>query len=293
MASSVVDGSGLGQSCPHNPRHHLAIMSITSHEDPRIQEITLKYFNEIASCKKELEKMRVNYRPVQSQLDISAVQNKSLENKLADCQKKLEAANKKNDSFHEHYWKLVEAEKAKEMEDLKKKLEEFQKQHDKEIVAKDLRIQTLELELSAVQKKSSDKILELQEQHEKKLSGKDLEIQQLEYKLAAAKKEISEKKSEEPGQLHVDLGKLYVELQETKKPQETLMAQLAAKDKEMEYLTDQLEAKDSEIQNRTEKIENLQEIIYDLQMTKVAKDKEIGKMTERLADFEAELACYM
>ncbi|KAF1759438.1 hypothetical protein GCK72_015905 [Caenorhabditis remanei] len=268
-------------------------MDSPSQEDPRIQEITLKYFNEIASCKKELETMKAKYRPLQTQLDISTVRNKSLENKLADCQKKLEAANKKNASFHEDYWKLVEVEKAEEMEDLKKKLEEFQKQHDKEIGGKDLKIQTLELELSAVQKKSSEKILELQEQNIKKFSGKDLEIQQLEITLAAAKKEISERKSEEPGQLHIDLGKLYVDLQEAKKPQETLMAQLAAKDKEMENLTDQLEAKDSEIQNRTEKIENLQEIIYDLQMTKVAKDKEIGKMTERLADLEAELACYM
>ena len=235
--------------------------------------------------------MRVNYRPVQSQLNVSTARNQSLENKLADCQKKLEAANKKNGSFHEHYWKLVEAEKAKEMEDLKKKLEEFQKQHDKEIVAKDLRIQTLELELSAVQKNSCEKILELKEQNIKTQSGKDLEIQQLEVKLAAAKKEISERKSE--ARLHIDLGKLYVGLQEAKKPQEALMAQLAAKDKEMEYLTEQLEAKDSEIQNRTEKINNLQEIIYDVQMTMMAKDRDIGKLKERVADLEAELCCYM
>ncbi|EFO90409.1 hypothetical protein CRE_01307 [Caenorhabditis remanei] len=266
-------------------------MSIPSQEDPRIQEITLKYFNEIASCKKELEKMKTNYRPLQTQLDISTVQNKSLENKLADTQKKLEAANKKTASFHEHYWKLVETEKAQEMEDLRNKLEEFQKQHEKEIVAKDLRIQTLELELSAVQKKSCEKILELKEQNAKKFSGKDLEIQQLEIKLAAAKKEISERKSE--AQLHIDLGKLYVGLQEAKKPQEALMAQLTAKEKEMENLTDQLEAKDSEIQNRTEKINNLQEIIYDVQMTMMAKDRDIGKLKERVSDLEAELCCYM
>ncbi|KAF1759433.1 hypothetical protein GCK72_015900 [Caenorhabditis remanei] len=266
-------------------------MNSPSQDDPRIQEITLKYFNEIASCKKELETMKAKYRPLQTQLDISTVRNKSLENKLADTQKKLEAANKKDGSFHEHYWKLVEVEKAKEMEDLKKKLEEFQKQHDKEIVAKDLRIQTLELELSAVQKKSCEKILELKEQNIKTQSGKDLEIQQLEVKLAAAKKEISERKSE--AQLHIDLGKLYVGLQEAKKPQEALMAQLTAKEKEMECLTDQLEAKDSEIQNRMEKIENLQEIIYDLQMTMIAKNGEIGKMQQRVSDLEAELCCYM
>ncbi|KAF1759421.1 hypothetical protein GCK72_015888 [Caenorhabditis remanei] len=56
-------------------------------------------------------------------------------------------------------------------------------------------------------------------------------------------------------QLHTELGKLYMQLQEAKKPQEALMSQLAAKDKEIEYLMEQLETKDSEIQNLKEMIQ--------------------------------------
>ncbi|EFO90380.1 hypothetical protein CRE_01261 [Caenorhabditis remanei] len=63
----------------------------------------------------------------------------------------------------------------------------------------------------------------------------------------------------EPTQLHTELGKLYMELQEAKKPQEALMSQLAAKDKEIEYLMEQhkakLAAKDSEIQKLKEMIQ--------------------------------------
>ncbi|KAF1759419.1 hypothetical protein GCK72_015886 [Caenorhabditis remanei] len=59
--------------------------------------------------------------------------------------------------------------------------------------------------------------------------------------------------SEPTFQLHTELGKLYMELQEAKKPQEALMARLAVKDKEIECLMEQLKAKlaakDSEIQN--------------------------------------------
>ena len=144
----------------------------------------------------------------------------------------------------------------------------------------ELKMRTLQLELSTVQKKSCEKILELQEQHDKKLSRKDLEIQQLEIMLAGARKEnireeltrleiqkfdaqeqVSVKDTEmmpnhveipqsnKPTLLHIDLGKLYLDLQEAKKPQEALMAQLAAKDKEIENLTDQLEAKDQEATN--------------------------------------------
>ncbi|EFO90361.1 hypothetical protein CRE_01263 [Caenorhabditis remanei] len=60
-------------------------------------------------------------------------------------------------------------------------------------------------------------------------------------------------------ELHIELGKLYMKLQEAKKPQKALMAQLAVKDKEIECLMEQLEAKlaakDSEIQNLKEMIQ--------------------------------------
>ncbi|EFO90394.1 hypothetical protein CRE_01294 [Caenorhabditis remanei] len=52
---------------------------------------------------------------------------------------------------------------------------------------------------------------------------------------------------------------IYMELQEVKKPQEALIAQLADKNKEIEYLMEQhrakLAAKDSEIQNLKEMIQ--------------------------------------
>ncbi|EFO90430.1 hypothetical protein CRE_01254 [Caenorhabditis remanei] len=328
-------------------------MDSPSQEDPRIQEITLKYFNDVAFYR------RLQLERNQERFDDLLMEKNNYREKLADSQKNLEAANKRNGLFNEHYWKLVEVKKEQEMEELRnelkkfqkhhvkeiqeletklaasreesaRKIQELQKKHDKDIGGKDLKIQTLEFELSAVQKKSSDKVLELQEQHDKKLSGKDLEIQQLEIKLAAAKKEITdktqevqekldkvsvkdtkqiipnhennfqEKKCEEPTQLHIDLGKLYMDLQEAKKPQEALMARLAAKGQEIIYISEQhkakLAAKDSEIQRLTEMVqhgdeknENLQEVIDKLQKMMDAKDREIRATNERVADLEAEL----
>ncbi|KAF1759418.1 hypothetical protein GCK72_015885 [Caenorhabditis remanei] len=206
----------------------------------------------------------------------------------------------------------------------------------------ELKMRTLELELSAVQKKSSEKIQELQEQHGKKLSGKDQEIQQLEIKLAVAKKEISEEElqeqleevsvkdtemrdhvetpqSKEPTLHDIDLGKLYME--EAKKLQEALMAQLAAKDKEIGYLTEQhkgklvakdqeitnireqhiskIVARDSEIQRLTEKVKNVDErnenqrkSICHFQQTIIANDQEIKALKERVTELEKDLEYY-
>ncbi|KAF1749629.1 hypothetical protein GCK72_026097 [Caenorhabditis remanei] len=71
------------------------------------------------------------------------------------------------------------------------------------------------------------------------------------------------KKIAEPTHIYIELGKLYVELQEAKKPQEAVGAQLAAKEKEIEYLTKQheakLAAKDSEIQNLKETVKEEEE----------------------------------
>ncbi|EFO90388.1 hypothetical protein CRE_01291 [Caenorhabditis remanei] len=119
--------------------------------------------------------------------------------------------------------------------------------------------------------------------------------------------------SKEPTQLHIDLGKLYMELQEAKKPQEALMTQLAAKDKEVECLTDQLEAKDQEatnireqhisklaardsevrrwkenVKDLDERNENQRKSIYHYRQILKEKDRDIEALKERVPELEAE-----
>ncbi|EFO90412.1 hypothetical protein CRE_01308 [Caenorhabditis remanei] len=120
--------------------------------------------------------------------------------------------------------------------------------HAKQIEDKDLKIQTLETQLAASQEERKNMKL-LNQQGLMEVSQKALQKKET---LGQEKKEVV---SEPTTQLHTELGKLYVELQEAKKPQEALMAQLAAKDKEIENLTKQydakLTAKDLEIQKKT------------------------------------------
>ncbi|EFO90396.1 hypothetical protein CRE_01293 [Caenorhabditis remanei] len=181
------------------------------------------------------------------------------------------------------------------------KILELQEQHAKKLNGKDLDIQQLEIKLAVAKKETSEK--ELQEN----ISGNSLEKRELskkfhaqeqlekvsvkdagmQYHVEKPKSNLQEKKSDEPTQLHIDLGKLYVELQEAKKPQEALMAQLAAKDKEIEYVMEQhkakLVAKDSEIQNLKEMIQGGDEMNENL----MAKDPEVEYLTRQ---HEAKLA---
>ncbi|EFO90404.1 hypothetical protein CRE_01314 [Caenorhabditis remanei] len=108
------------------------------------------------------------------------------------------------------------------------KLNVLKEKHVKQIESKG---QDLTTRLSGVEKQTVDKIMELTNEQKKK-------------------DEV----------VHIELGRVYMELQEAKKPQEALMARLAAKDKGIEYLTKQheekLAAKDSEIQRLTENVKD-------------------------------------
>ncbi|KAF1759426.1 hypothetical protein GCK72_015893 [Caenorhabditis remanei] len=120
--------------------------------------------------------------------------------------------------------------------------------------------------------------------------SKNQGIQDLATRLSGAEQQTGDKIMELTNELkkkdevvHIELGRLYLELQEAKKPQEALMARLAAKDKGIEYLTKQheekLAAKDSEIQNLTimvqeggvknknheEMIANLRKVMFTMQ----------------------------
>ncbi|KAF1759441.1 hypothetical protein GCK72_015908 [Caenorhabditis remanei] len=313
-------------------------LAVASQKERKLQEQHVKEMRGKDSLIQELESkltasQEENARKIQDK-DLDLQKEITLKEENARKIQELEKVHQKN--ARDTVVKTILLENVHQISS--NKILKLQEQHDKDIGAKDLKIQMLELELSTVQKNSCEKILKLQEQHDKRLCGKDLEIQQLEIKLAAAKKEISEKelqehtlleiqafdaqnqcekvsvknteqmpnhvekpksdlqekKSEEPTLLHIDLGKLYMELQEAKKPQEALTAQLAAKDKEIVYLTKQqkskLAAKDSKILILTEKNENLQEIIYKHQMTMMAKDRQLEALKEKVADLEAELA---
>ncbi|EFO90395.1 hypothetical protein CRE_01310 [Caenorhabditis remanei] len=101
--------------------------------------------------------------------------------------------------------------------------------------------------------------------------------------LCQKKKEVvSEPASQHHTELHTELGKLYMELQEAKKPQDALMDQLAAKEKEIEYLMGQLEVKNSEIKNLKDMIQGGDEMNENL----LAKD---GKIEAFVADWVAKL----
>ncbi|KAF1759431.1 hypothetical protein GCK72_015898 [Caenorhabditis remanei] len=130
------------------------------------------------------------------------------------------------------------------------KLTVLRKEHAKQVEGMNLELQLLKTQ---------------QEQHVKELNDKDLAIQDLAIRLSAAEQQTIDKMMELTNELkkkdevaHIELGKLYMDLQEAKKPQDALMARLAAKNKGIEYLTKQhetkLAAKDSEIQRLTEMV---------------------------------------
>ncbi|KAF1759423.1 hypothetical protein GCK72_015890 [Caenorhabditis remanei] len=150
-----------------------------------------------------------------------------------------------------------------ELQTLQCKLTACQEQHVKELNDKDRTIQELKTRLSERQivhtvmvlRNLNNRLsLEVQKLQEESIKAERFHQGQMEIlKRALQKKETlrQEKKEVVPEltQFHTELGKLYMELQEAKKPQEALMAQLVDKDKEIEYLMEQLEAKDSEILN--------------------------------------------
>ncbi|EFO90432.1 hypothetical protein CRE_01317 [Caenorhabditis remanei] len=87
------------------------------------------------------------------------------------------------------------------------------------------------------------------------LTDYEIKIQKLENTLEIQKLEIQKLEKEkipEPTHLYIELGKLYMELQEAKRPHDD---QLAVKDKEIEYFMKKLEAKDLEIQNLKDSVQ--------------------------------------
>ncbi|EFO90424.1 hypothetical protein CRE_01255 [Caenorhabditis remanei] len=178
-----------------------------------------------------------------------------------------------------------------ELKTLEDELKTGQEQHAKELNDKDLAIRELKARLSAAEQQTADQLVEFTNEKDR-LS---LSIQKIQEDCLKAErglqdvrvmlKEVQRQKekeatSEPTTQLHIELGKLYMELQEAKKPQE---AQLAAKKKEMEYLTKQheekLAAKDLEIERLTENVKdgkkeienhekmiaNLRKVIYSME----------------------------
>ncbi|KAF1759432.1 hypothetical protein GCK72_015899 [Caenorhabditis remanei] len=209
---------------------------------------------------------------------------KELNNKnlvIGDLETRLSAADQR--TVINEQLKVLQEEHVKKMKNkdleiqtLQDKLAASHEQHAKELTNKDLVIK----ELPAAELQTVDKVMELTNEN-KRLS---LGIQKLQKEKVFAEKRLQslgvmlqeklrqkedvQKKKEEVvskpttqlhTELHTELGKLYMELQESKKPQEALMAQLAAKDMEIEYLMEQhkakLAAKDSEIQNLKEMIQ--------------------------------------
>ncbi|EFO90363.1 hypothetical protein CRE_01316 [Caenorhabditis remanei] len=154
------------------------------------------------------------------------------------------------------------------------KLKVVQEQHVEQIEGMDREIQTLEEKLAACQ-----------EQHVKELNDKDLAIQELKARLSAAEQNKKEVVTE-PTQLQTELGKLYLELQEAKKPQEALMARLAAKNKGIEYLTKQYEAK---LAAKDSEIERLTEIVKDGEEKKKIRMEMVANLRKKIFAKESEI----
>ncbi|KAF1759428.1 hypothetical protein GCK72_015895 [Caenorhabditis remanei] len=175
-----------------------------------------------------------------------------------------------------------------EIQTLQEKLATGQGQHAKVLNDKDLPIQELETRLPAAEQQPVYKILEFTNENNLRslmLQVDSIRARPLGVKGLQKKLQVPQKKKKvvpKPTQLHTELGKLYIELQEAKKPQEALMAQLAAKDKEIEYLMEQLEGKNSEIQNLKEMIQEGDEMNENV----MAKD---GKIEAFVADWVAKL----
>ncbi|EFO90389.1 hypothetical protein CRE_01258 [Caenorhabditis remanei] len=166
---------------------------------------------------------------------------------------------------------VLRKEHAKQVEGMNLELQLLktqQEQHVKELNDKDLVIQDLAIRLSASEQQTIDKMMELTNEKDRhsqvihKFREESLLAERrLESVRMMLKGNLRQKMKEvdlELTQLHTELGKLYIELQEAKKSQEALMARLAAKNKGIEYLTRQheakLAAKDSEIQRLTKMV---------------------------------------
>ncbi|EFO90410.1 hypothetical protein CRE_01260 [Caenorhabditis remanei] len=189
-----------------------------------------------------------------------------------------------------------------EIQTLQDKLAACQDHHSKVLNDKDRTIQELKTRLSERQtvhtvmvltnenNRLSLKIKKLQEDSikaERFYQGQmDILVSALQTKetLRQEKKEVVP----EATQLHTELGKLYMELQEAKKPHEALMAKLAQKDKEIEYLMEQLEAKDSEIQNLKEMIQGGDEMNEKAVMADWMAELENEKKIENGRDGQSE-----
>ncbi|EFO90400.1 hypothetical protein CRE_01305 [Caenorhabditis remanei] len=254
---------------------------------------------------KELTNKNLEYQALEDKLVASQEQHvKDINDKdlvIGDLETHLAAAEQqtidKLKVLQEQHDKQIKG-KDLELQTLQDKLVAGQEQHVKELNDKDLLIQELETRLPAAEVQTGDKVMELTNENNRLSLG----IQKLQKEKAFAEKrhqslgvmlqetlrqkEDVQKKKEEvvskpttqrhaDSELHTELGKLYMELQEAKKPQEALMARLAAKDKEIEYLMEQhkakLAAKDSEIQNLKEMIQGGDEMNENL----MAKDPEV------------------
>ncbi|EFO90385.1 hypothetical protein CRE_01253 [Caenorhabditis remanei] len=186
-----------------------------------------------------------------------------------------------------------------ELKTLEDELVAGQEQHIKELNEKDLKIQELETRLSAAKQQTTDQLVEFTNEKDRlsldmqKLQEECLKAERSLQDVRVMLKEVQQQKVKEvipdPTELHIELGKLYMELQEAKKPQE---ARLAAKNKEMEYVTKQnvakLAAKDSEIQNLAEivkegeeKNKNREEMITNLRKIMFAMEYENTEMRKK------------
>ncbi|KAF1759074.1 hypothetical protein GCK72_015534 [Caenorhabditis remanei] len=200
----------------------------------RLTELQEQHAKEVESKNAEIQKLRKELTEQHSK----ELQDQETQGLQAD----LAAA--KQDRLTELQEQQIRV-KDSEIQELRKDLTE---QHATELNLKDRKIQDLKTDLFAA------RLTELKEHQE--LYSKYLEIQILEQSgdRQAPEDRIQklQEPADEPTQLHIELGKLYVELQEAKKPQDALMAQLTRKDKEIEYLTKKLAAMNSEVQRSTE-----------------------------------------
>ncbi|KAF1759434.1 hypothetical protein GCK72_015901 [Caenorhabditis remanei] len=272
-----------------------------------IRELQEQHAKELCDKDQEIQTLKTQLAASQEEstrknMKLLEQHAKEMNNKnlvIGDLETHLSAADQRTDDklkmLQEQHDKQIKG-KDLELQTLQDKLAASHEQHAKELTDKDLVIKELETRLPAAEVQTVDKVMELTNEN-KRLS---LGIQKLQKEKVFAEKRLQslgvmlqeklrqkedvQKKKEEVvskpttqrhTELHTELGKLYMELQEAKKPQEALMAQLAAKDKEIEFLMEQhkskLAAKDSEIQNLKEMIQGGEE----MNMNVIAKDAEV------------------
>ncbi|EFO90384.1 hypothetical protein CRE_01290 [Caenorhabditis remanei] len=218
----------------------------------------------------ELEIKLVASKELQEQqnlkvLELSGVQKKSCE-KIQELESKLSDNNltiqdlkiQLSAAPHQCANKIMELQVRhdKELNDkdqviqkLETHLTTVQEQHSKAINAKDLEIQQLAIKLVGSLEENVENIKEVNRQQSRiqKLQEESTETERRLQDLVEMLKGLVQQKEKEvvsePSDVHIELGKLYMELQEAKKSQEALVA---AKDKEIEDLTKQHEANTSE-----------------------------------------------